>query len=468
MAAIDAALTGLEGDFDAGLAFERAQFMAMLDTPQRAALIHVFQAERRAARVLDGPAARPVEHIGIVGGGTMGAGIATACLLAGLPVTLAERDDSAASRARDTVTDMLAGSVKRGKITAVRRDALLESFTATSKTAALASADLVIEAVFESMEVKAEVFATLDRVCKPGAILATNTSYLDVNAIAAATSRPGDVLGLHFFSPAHVMRLLEVVVADATKPDVVATGFDLARRLRKVAVRAGVCDGFIGNRILSRTRAAVDHMVLDGASPFQVDRALVAFGLAMGPFAVADLAGLDIGYMTRQRKAPTRDPRERVPEWGDRLHDMGRLGRKTVRGHYIYDADSPKGRPDPEVEALIEAERAARGITPRDFDDAQIVDRYMAAMIDEAARILDEGIAAHPRDIDLVLIHGYGFPRWRGGPMHHADRIGLDQILETITTAASEDAFFWSPAPLLARMAADGSTFDTLNRKEAP
>ncbi|MFN3953499.1 MAG: 3-hydroxyacyl-CoA dehydrogenase NAD-binding domain-containing protein [Pararhodobacter sp.] len=470
LAALEAAVNGAAmPSFAEGLAEERRLFFKLMQTPQRTALVHAFFGERRVTHLpeIRGVEARPLGEIGVIGGGTMGAGIAVACLLNTLRVVLIERDDEAAAKARKGIEAMLADSVRRGKLDAAARDALLaQSLRIATDYAALAEADLIIEAVFESMEVKKEVFSRLDAVARPGAVLATNTSYLDINQIAAATSRPGDVLGLHFFSPAHVMRLLEVVVADATAPEVTATGFALAKVLKKVPVRAGVCDGFIGNRILKTYRAAADHMVLDGASPFHIDRALVAFGFAMGPYAVSDLAGIDIGYLTRQRLRPTKDPRDRWGEWPDRLYELGRLGRKTGRGYYIYDAESPRGRPDPEVEAMIAEERERRGIVPRAFSDAQIVERYMAAMINEAAKVVGEGIARRPLDVDMVLLFGYGFPRWRGGPLHHADALGLPQVLATIRAAAAEDAWFWQPAPLLERLAAEGGSFASLNEEE--
>jgi len=464
--ALDSAVQGAALPFAEGLANERKLFMELYNSPQRAALVHAFFGERKVAQLpeLKGVQPRPLTHVGVIGGGTMGGGIAVACLLNKLAVTLIERDQPAADKARAGIEGMLADSVKRGKLSGEKRDALLSgALTIATDYAALAPADLIIEAVFESMDVKKEVFAALDKVARPGAVLATNTSYLDVNEIAATTSRPADVLGLHFFSPAHVMKLLEIVDADQTAPEVLATGFALAKALKKVPVRAGVCDGFIGNRILKTYRTAADHMVLDGASPFQIDRALEGFGLAMGPYAVGDLAGIDIGYMTRQRLLPTKDPRERWGEWADKLYELGRLGRKTGRGYYIYDEQSPRGRPDPEVDAIIAEERARRGITPRSFTDEEIVERYMAAMINESARVVGEGIAARPLDVDMTLLFGYGFPRWRGGPLHYADQIGLEKVLATIRAAAQDDPWFWQPAPLLEQLVAEGRTFASLN-----
>jgi 3-hydroxyacyl-CoA dehydrogenase len=463
---IDVAVEGTKLPFAEGMKIERQGFRDLMQTPQRAAMIHAFFGERKVAQVpeLKGIQPRPVAHLGVIGGGTMGGGIAVSGLLNGLRVTLIERDAASADKARDGIAGVLADSVKRGKLAEGKRDTLLaEALVTSADYAALAEADVIVEAVFEAMEVKREVFGKLDAVAKPGAVLATNTSYLDVDEIARATSRPADVLGLHFFSPAHVMRLLEVVVADATAPEVAATGFALAKALKKVPVRAGVCDGFIGNRMLRHYRLAADHLVLAGASVWQIDRVLEGFGFAMGPFKVSDLAGIDIGYYTRQRLRPTKPPEERWGDWADRLHELGRLGRKTGRGYYIYDADSPRGRPDAEVDAIIAAERRDKGITPRAVSDDEIVDRYMAAMINEGARIVDEGIARRPLDVDVVKLYGYGFPRFRGGPMHYADQIGLDRVRATIRDAAAEDAWFWRPAPLLERLAAEGRTFASLN-----
>lgn len=452
---------------DEGLARERAMFLELVQSDQRAALTHAFFAERQVAKLpeIDGVAPRALDQIGVVGGGTMGAGIAVSALLAGCDVTLAERDAAAAEAALGRVSGMLGGAVKRGKLAQASCDAILaDQFRTTTSYNDFADVDLVIEAVFESMEVKQDVFGQLDQICKPGAILASNTSYLDLNAIAQMTNRPQDVIGLHFFSPAHVMRLLEVVVGDATSADVTATGFALAKKLGKIAVRAGVCDGFIGNRILATYQKANNATVLAGASPFDVDKALTGFGLAMGPFAVGDLAGLDIGWANRKRLAPTRDPQEVYPEFADRICEQGRFGRKTGRGFYIYDETAKNGRPDPEVEEIIAKERAEKGTTPRSIDAQEIIDRYMAAMVNEAARIVEEGIALRPLDVDVTLLNGYGYPRWRGGPMQYADTVGLSKILSDIKRFAEEDAHFWQAAPLLEQLVAEGRTFASLNQ----
>ncbi len=463
--AIDAVEAATRMDLEEGVAEERRLFLELMETPQRAGLIHAFFNDRRVSKLPEpeGVAARDIAHVGVIGGGTMGAGIATACLLSGLKVTLIERDDEAAARAASTIAANLDTAVKRGKLQPEKRGPVFDALSTVTDYEALSDADLAIEAVFEDMDVKKEVFARLDAVMKSGAILATNTSYLDVTEIAAATGRPADVIGLHFFSPAHVMKLLEIVVPDTTAPDVTATSFALARRLGKVAVRAGVCDGFIGNRILSTYRGAADRMILQGASPWEIDEAIRAFGLPMGPFEMSDLAGLDIGYMTRQRKAATRDPRDVVPSWADEMYHKGWLGRKTGQGYYTY--EDRKAVPNEAVAPLIEAAREARA--PRRFSAEEIQRRYMAAMVNEAARVVGEGIARRPLDVDVTLLYGYGFPRWRGGPMLWADMQGLPELLSDIRAWAEEDAYFWQPAPLLEQLANEGRTFADLNKDEA-
>lgn len=461
---IDAIQAASTLPFAEGLALERALFKELVASDQHKAMRHAFFSERETSKLpnLKGVPTREINEVGIIGGGTMGAGIAVSSLLAGLDVTLVERDVEPAAQAKNTVLKLLNGSVKRGKLTEQRFAQIeAEKFRTTIDYQDLASVDLVIEAVFESLEVKKEVFTRLDAICKPGAILASNTSYLNLNDIAAMTQRPDGVIGLHFFSPAHVMKLLEVVVGEQTADTVVASSFALAKRLGKVAVRSGVCEGFIGNRILSHYRKAVDGAVLAGASPFEVDTALVKFGLAMGPFAVSDLAGLDIGWATRKRLAPTRNPREQYAEFADRICEQGHFGRKTGCGFYSY--DEGKSTPNPTVDGSIEQERATKGIVAREMDDSEIVDRYMAAMVNEAARVVGEGIAQRPLDVDVTLLNGYGFPRWRGGPMHYADTVGLEKILADIKRFALEDDWLWQPAPLLEQLVAEGKTFASLN-----
>jgi len=467
---VDAVQGALELPFDEGQALERKLFLECLDSPQRAGLVHAFFAERETARAPETRSAkpRPISSIGVVGGGTMGAGIAVAVLDAGLPVTMIERDDEALARGRKHVEKVYDGLIAKGRITPDAKNATMARFNGSTSYDALAQADLVIEAVFEDMDVKHAVFAELDRVCKPGAVLATNTSYLDIDEIAAAISRPQDVVGLHFFSPANIMKLLEIVVPAKVSDDVVATAFDLAKKLRKVPVRAGVCDGFIGNRILAVYGQAAHAMMEDGASPYQIDKALRDFGYPMGPFQVSDLAGGDIGWATRKRRAPTRDPRARYVQIADRLCERGWFGQKTGRGYYLYPDGARVGTPDPEVEAIIDAEReragALSGKAPRSFSDAEIVRRYLAAMINEGANVVHQKIALRPLDVDVTFVHGYGFPRYRGGPMHYADTVGLPTILADIREFAREDPLFWQASPLLVELVDKGASFASLNQ----
>ncbi|WP_299283918.1 3-hydroxyacyl-CoA dehydrogenase NAD-binding domain-containing protein [uncultured Tateyamaria sp.] len=466
---VRAVQASVEKPFAEGLKAERQIFYDLMQTDQREGMIHAFFSERAVANLpeLKGVAPRALQQIGVIGGGTMGAGIATAALLAGLSVTLLEMSAEAGQAARERIERNLSGALKRGKISAAQHEAILtQTLNVVTNYEALKDADLVIEAVFEDMGVKKQVFGELDRVCKPGAILSSNTSYLDIDEIAATTSRPADVLGLHFFSPAHVMKLLEVVVSDKTAPAVAATGFALGKMLGKTSVRAGVCDGFIGNRILSTYRTAADHMILDGASPYDIDAALEKFGFAMGPFAVADLAGLDIGWAVRKRKrAEGLDPRARDAAYADKLCEAGHFGQKTGKGYYDYAAGAKARVPNPDVVLLIEAERKAQGITPRTFTEDEIVRRYMAAMVNEAAKVVGEGIARRPLDVDMTLIFGYGFPRYRGGPLKWADMQGLAGLLDDIKSYAQTDPYFWTAAPLLEQLVAENRTFDDLNKK---
>ena len=466
--AIEAAVTAKS--FDAGLAAERKLFDKLMASDQREALIHAFFGERAVGKVpeLEQGKPRDVNKVGVIGGGTMGSGISIALLNAGYHVTMVERDDEAIAAGKARVEKTLDGSVARGKMSGEQRDAMLaDLFHGTTSMNALAQVDLVIEAVFESMDVKKDVFGQLDTICKPGCVLASNTSYLDINQIAAMTNRPQDVIGMHFFSPANIMRLLEIVVAEKTHPDVVATAFAVARKARKVGIRSGVCDGFIGNRVMGKYLRVAQMMVEDGATPYEVDAAVVGFGYPMGPFAMSDLAGLDIGWATRKRKAPTRDPNERyASDWIDRICEQGRYGQKTGRGIYNYPEGARKGEPDPETLAIIDDVRREKGIKARKFSADEIIERYMAAMINEGAKVLEEGIALRPVDIDMVQLFGYGHPRWRGGPMKYADMQGLDGILASIRKFESEDGWFWKPAGLLVDLVDRGETFDSLNKKE--
>jgi 3-hydroxyacyl-CoA dehydrogenase len=441
---------------------ERELFTECMRDPQSAALRHMFFAERVALKVagLSGDAPiRDVKSVGIIGGGTMGGGIAMSFANAGIPVTLVEINGKALQRGLTIIDKNYAGSVKRGKLSEGKAADCRGFISGATDYSALGDVDLVIEAVFEDPELKKDIFARLDKACKPGAILATNTSYQDVNEIAAATKRPQDVLGMHFFSPAHIMKLLEVVRAEKTAEDVLTTVMALAKRIRKVAVVSGVCYGFIGNRMLQGYFREAQLCLVEGGLPESVDAALYDWGMAMGPISVGDLAGLDVGYKARQAQPEDErgDPAAyRVP---DVLVEAGRLGQKSGKGFYTYDADTRKKSSDPEVQAIIEREADALGIERRPIDADEIVDRLIYALVNEGMRILEEGIAQRPGDIDVVYVYGYGFPAWRGGPMHYADAIGLDNVLARIEEFRERFGDEnWTPAPLLTKLVNEGRT----------
>ena len=450
--------------FDEGLQTERTLFQALMQTPESRALRHVFQAERAAAKVPglpEGTVLRPIARVGVIGAGTMGGGITMNFLNAGIPVVLLEMKQEALDRGLATIRKNYENSMKKGKLKPEQVEQRMGLITPTLEYAALKDADLIVEAVFEEMGVKEAVFRQLDAVAKPGAILASNTSYLDIDRIATFTRRPQDVIGLHFFSPANVLRLLEIVRGAQTAPDVLATSLQLAKQIKKVAVVSGVCDGFIGNRMLARYGAAAQGLINAGALPQQIDGALQKFGLAMGPFRMGDLAGLDIGWATRKRKAVEAGV-EMKPIVADKLCEAGRFGQKTGAGWYRYEAGNRTPLPDSVTEQLIADYRAAHGITPRKISDEEIVERCIFALVNEGARILEEGIAARASDIDLVYLNGYGFPLHRGGPMLYADTVGLPQVVRSLRRFAAEpgaDAS-WQPAPLLVRLAEEGRSFN--------
>ncbi|WP_287918051.1 3-hydroxyacyl-CoA dehydrogenase NAD-binding domain-containing protein [Comamonas sp.] len=463
---IECVKAAVELPFDQGLAKERELFVQCLESPQRQGLVHAFFAERETAKIPEAKAAAPraFSTLAIIGGGTMGAGIAVAALDAGYPVTMVERDAESIARGQANVEKVYNGLIAKGRMTEEGKAAIMARYTPSTSYDDLKDVDLVIEAVFEDLDVKKAVFKELDRVCKRGAVLATNTSYLDIDAIADATARPQDVIGLHFFSPANIMKLLEIVVPAKVSADVVATAFELAKKLKKVPVRAGVCDGFIGNRILAVYKQAADSIMEDGASPYEIDEAVRGFGYPMGPFQVTDLAGGDIGWATRKRRAATRNPKARYVEVADRICENGWFGQKTGRGFYLYPQGARVGQQDPEVLAIVDAERAKKGVTPRKFSPEEIMRRYMAAMVNEGAKVVQEGIALRPLDVDVTFISGYGFPRHRGGPMKWADMQGLDKILADIKAFEQEDPLFWKPAALLEKLVAQGQNFDSLNK----
>jgi 3-hydroxyacyl-CoA dehydrogenase len=445
--------------FAEGMRRERELFMECMQDSQSKALQHIFFAERAAAKI-DGLAAdtqkRDIKSVGIIGGGTMGGGISMSFANAGFPVTMLEINDEALERGLGIIDKNYEGSVKRGKLSEDKAKDCRGRISGTTDYASLADCDLVIEAVFEDPDLKKSIFAKLDETCKSGAILATNTSYQDVDEIAAATGRPEDVLGMHFFSPAHIMKLLEVVRGEKTADDVLATVMALAKKIRKVPVMSGVCYGFIGNRMLGGYFREAQLCLLEGATPESVDAALYDWGMAMGPISVGDLAGLDVGYKARQALPEDQrdDPRAaRVP---DALVELGRLGQKSGAGFYDYDPETRARTQAPVVLEIIEREAAALGIERRDIESDEIVDRMIFALINEGLRIIEEGIAQRPGDIDVVYVYGYGFPAWRGGPMHYAEEVGLDKVLARINEFRERLGEDWTPAPLLEQLVAEG------------
>jgi 3-hydroxyacyl-CoA dehydrogenase len=437
VAAIEAIRRAASTPYAEALKAERAAFNALREGPEAAALRYLFFAERESAKVpdVDGVAPQAISSVAVVGAGTMGVGIAIAFADAGYEVTLMDRETAAVERGFERLEKTYASSVSSGRIAEDESQRRMARIRTTTDLAAAAQADLVIEAVFEDMAIKKEVFVELDRAAPPDAILATNTSYLDVDELAAVTSRAPQVLGMHFFSPANVMRLLEVVRAERTSPGTLATALAVGRKLRKLPVIARVGDGFIGNRIYAAYRRQAELMVEEGAMPEEVDAAIEAFGFAMGPFAVSDLAGLDIAWLNRKRLAPTRDPRARYVEIADRLCEKGRFGQKTRAGWYRYAEGARRGQPDPEVRAMIEAHSQAKGIARRTFTPQEIQWRELVTMVNEAALLLAEGIALRASDVDLVLVNGYGFPKHEGGPLFWAsrqDRARLASELEAL------------------------------------
>jgi len=456
---------GIKLDFAEAISNERKLFEECIESPQRQGLIHSFFAERANTKIPELKDGIPIElkKIGIIGGGTMGTGISMAAMNAGFEVIMVEQNDEAIQKAKAKINSTYERSVKLNRITTEQKQNIMDLFSATTDFSDLRDRDLIIEAVFENMDVKKEVFVKLNQICSKECILASNTSYLNVNEIASIVDDPTRVIGLHFFSPANIMKLLEVVVAEKTSKDTVATAFNLAKKMKKVPVRSGVCDGFIGNRILSKYLVGTYHMVEDGASPFHVDKVIREFGCAMGIFQVIDLAGGDIGWATRKRKAPFRHKDDRYVEIPDRVCERGWFGQKTSKGYYLYGEDVPFLTPNPEIEIICEQERERVGIAPKKFDDTEILDKYIAAMVYEGTKILSEKIALKPSDIDVVFTNGYGFPKWRGGPMKYADMIGLDKILKNIQKYSEEDPRFWSPPKLLEDLVKQNKNFDSLN-----
>jgi 3-hydroxyacyl-CoA dehydrogenase len=451
--------------FDDGMAAERDIFLNLMLTSESKALRHLFLAERAASKIPDVPsdtAQRAIDSIAVIGAGTMGGGIAMNFLNAGIPVKMLEMKQEALDRGVATIRKNYEAQVKKGKLKQDKYDQRMALLTTTLSYDDLNGTDMVIEAVFEEIGVKEAVFKELDRVMKPGAILASNTSTLDVDKIASFTKRPQDVVGLHFFSPANVMKLLEVVRGKETAKDVMATVMTVAKKIRKTAVVSGVCDGFIGNRMIEQYGRQGGFLLDEGCTPAQVDKAMEKFGMAMGPFRMGDLAGNDIGWAIRKRRYQEK-PNMKYSKTADLLCEKGRFGQKTGAGWYDYVAGKRDAIPNAEVVAMIEEHRKALGITPRKISDEEIVQRLVFSLVNEAAHILEEGIANKASDIDIVYIFGYGFPAHRGGPMNYADQVGLFNVVQAMNRFALnplDDANFWKPAPLLARLAAEGKTFN--------
>ncbi len=461
---VDAVEASLTKKFDDGMVHEREIFMGLMLTPECKALRHAFFGERAASKIPDVPEDTPVrdvKSVAMIGAGTMGGGIAMNFLNAGIPVTILETKQDALDRGLATIRKNYESQVKKGKLKADKYEQRMALLKPTLSYDDIRQADLVIEAVFEELGVKETVFKKLDQVMKPGAILASNTSTLDVDKIAAFTKRPQDVVGMHFFSPANVMKLLEVVRGAKTAKDVLATVMAVAKKIKKTAVVSGVCDGFIGNRMIEQYSRQAGFLLEEGCTPAQVDRAIEKFGFAMGPFRMGDLAGNDIGWAIRKRRAVER-PDFRYSRSADLLCEMGRFGQKTSAGWYDYQPGKREAIPSPLVEKMIEDYRKEAGITPRKVSDDEIVQRLVYALVNEAARILEEGIASKASDIDMVYLTGYGFPLWRGGPMCYADSQGLFNVVQAMKRFAQnprDDAKFWQPAPLLARLVAEGKSF---------
>ncbi len=462
---VDAVEAATQKKFDDGMAFEREIFTNLLFSNESRALRHIFMAERAASKIADVPEDTPkrnIASVAVIGAGTMGGGISMNLLNAGIPVKMLEMKQEALDRGVATIRKNYESQVKKGKLKQDKYDQRMALLSTTLSYDDIGSADMVIEAVFEEMGVKEAVFKKLDEVMKPGAILASNTSTLDVNKIAAFTKRPQDVVGMHFFSPANVMKLLEVVRGAKTSKDVLATDMTLGKKIKKTTVVSGVCDGFIGNRMIEQYSRQAGFLIDEGCTPAQVDKAAEKFGFAMGPFRMGDLAGNDIGWAIRKRRTIER-PNMKYSKTADLLCEMGRFGQKTGAGWYDYQAGKRDAIPSAVVVDMIEKHRQACGITPRKIADEEIVQRLVYALVNEAAHILEEGIAGKASDIDMVYLTGYGFPIWRGGPMLYADTVGLFNVVQSMKRFAQnphDDAAFWQPAPLLARLVADGKTFN--------
>ena len=463
---VEAVAASVSKPFDEGIKFERQCFLELVQTPESRALRHAFFGERAASKIPDVPddtPTRPIKSAAVIGAGTMGGGIAMNFANAGISVKVLEMKSEALEKGMGVVRKNYENSAKKGRLKPEDAVARMALITPTLNYDDIKDADIVIEAVFEDMPVKETVFKKLDQVMKAGAILATNTSTLNVDTIAAFTSRPQDVIGTHFFSPANVMKLLEIVRGAKTGKDVLATTMQLSKKIRKTGVVSGVCDGFIGNRMIEQYSRQGTYMLEEGASPQQVDKAIEKFGFAMGPFRMGDLAGNDVGWYIRKRRYQER-PNMQYPKIADKLCELGRFGQKTGAGWYKYAPGKRDAQPDPVVDQLIAEHRKATGVTPRKLSDDEIVHRLVFALVNEGAKILQEGIASRASDIDMIYLTGYGFPIHRGGPMLYADMYGLYNVINRMNEFAANphgDRAFWTPAPLLAKLAAEGKGFNS-------
>jgi 3-hydroxyacyl-CoA dehydrogenase len=462
---VDCVEAAVKIPFSKGVQKERELFEKLRPSIESQALRHLFFAERQVSKIPDVPEDTPVREIrsaAVIGAGTMGGGIAMNFANAGIPIKILEVNREALDKGLGIVAKNYAATVAKGRLRQEDMDQRVGLLSGVVDYDDLKDVDIIIEAVFEDMDVKKEVFAKIDKVAKPTAVLATNTSTLDVNEIAAVTSRPQDVVGLHFFSPANVMKLLEVVRADKTSNQTLASAMKLAKTIKKVGVVAGVCDGFIGNRMLHDYFREAGFLLEEGATPEQVDKVIEDFGFAMGPFRVGDLAGLDVGWYIRKRQAATRPAHERYSKVADQICELGRFGQKTGAGWYRYEAGSRAAIPDPQVQSLIEKASQEAGIKREQISDQEILERCMYALINEGAKILEEGIALRASDIDIVYIYGYGFPRYRGGPMFYADTVGLDKVYASVKKFHETHGDFWKPAALLERLAREGGKFNAV------
>jgi len=465
---VDAVQAATKKKFDDGMVYERELFLGLMVTPECRALRHLFVAQRAASKIPDVPDNTPVraiKSVAVIGAGTMGGGISMNFLNAGIPVKILEMKQDALDRGIATIKKNYEAQVKKGKLKEDKYNERMALLSTTLSYDDIKDADMVIEAVFEEMGVKETVFKKLDEVMKPGAILASNTSTLDVNKIASFTKRPQDVIGTHFFSPANVMKLLEVVRGEKTAKDVLATVMGIGKKIEKTCVVSGVCDGFIGNRMIEQYSRQAGFLLEEGCTPQQVDKAVERFGFAMGPFRMGDLAGNDIGWAIRKRRYQEK-PHMKYSKTADLLCELGRYGQKTGAGWYDYQAGKRDAIPSKLVEDMIAKHRQDLGITPRKVSDEEIVQRLVFSLVNEAAHILEEGIASKASDIDMVYLTGYGFPMHRGGPMLYADQVGLFNVAQTMSRFAKnplDDGAFWQPAPLLARLAAEGKSFNNVN-----